>query len=258
MQPTFEAGLDGVVFSSAGCKLLGGFYRGAGAGPRPTAVLLHGMPGVEKNLDVAYRLRDLGWNCLYFHPRGSWGSEGAYDVPGHVDDTRAAVDWVLGHAAVDPSRVALVGASMGGYAVLRLAAADVRVRATVAISPFVDRDAFPLPPELAEEFAAMLHGVTASDLLRQWETLPNAAELAPALADRPLLLLTADRDELFPPSHYDELVRRLPHLTWVRRVDADHGFSGCRPWLVETVCDWLVSSFSADASAATRSMIGRA
>jgi pimeloyl-ACP methyl ester carboxylesterase len=258
MQPTFAAGLDGVVFHSAGCRLLGGLYRGAGVGPRPTAVLLHGMPGVEKNLDVAYRLRDLGWNCFYFHPRGSWGSEGSYDVLGHLDDTRAAVDWVMEHAAVDRTRVATVGASMGGYAVLRHAAVDDRVRATVAISPFVDRQAFPLPEALAADFAAMLHGVTASDLLRQWEALPNAADLAASLERRAVLLVTADGDELFPVSHYAELVRRLPGMPWVRRPETDHGFSDCRSWLVDMVCDWLVSACTADASTATRSMTGRA
>ena len=60
----FEAGLDGVTFISKDCKLLGGFYKAAGAAPRPTAVLLNGLPGIEKHLDIAYRLRDLGWNCL--------------------------------------------------------------------------------------------------------------------------------------------------------------------------------------------------
>jgi len=59
---SFSAGLDDAVFHSQGCMLLGGFYRGAGVGPRPTALLLHGVPGVEKNLDIAYALRDAGWN----------------------------------------------------------------------------------------------------------------------------------------------------------------------------------------------------
>src|SRR5215470_10274972 len=104
----FEAGLDGVTLESQGSRLLGAFYRGAGEGPRPTAVLLHGLPGIEKHLDVAYRLRDLGWSCLAFHPRGSWGSEGSYSLAGVADDIRAAVDWALAHPAVDPDRLTLI------------------------------------------------------------------------------------------------------------------------------------------------------
>jgi hypothetical protein len=30
-------------------------------------------------------------------------------------------------------------------------------------------------------------------------------------------------------------------LQLIRYSDADHGFSSCRPWLVRTVTDWLVS-----------------
>ncbi|MBI3758796.1 MAG: alpha/beta hydrolase, partial [Deltaproteobacteria bacterium] len=47
----FPPGLDGVTFTSHGHKLLGGFYRAGGDSPRPTVILIHGVPGVEKNLD---------------------------------------------------------------------------------------------------------------------------------------------------------------------------------------------------------------
>jgi len=68
----FEVGLDGITFMLNGKRLIGGFYKAAGDTPRPTAILIHGLPGIEKHLDIAYRLRDLGWNCLYFHFRGCW------------------------------------------------------------------------------------------------------------------------------------------------------------------------------------------
>jgi pimeloyl-ACP methyl ester carboxylesterase len=85
----FHSGLDGVTFRSKGSKLLGGLYRAECVGPRPTALLLHGLPGVGKNLDIAYSLREDGWNCLFFHYRGSWGTEGAYTLEGQIDDLPA-------------------------------------------------------------------------------------------------------------------------------------------------------------------------
>jgi pimeloyl-ACP methyl ester carboxylesterase len=115
---TFQAGLDGVTCQSNGCKLVGGLYRGAGVGPRPTAILLHGLPGIEKNLDIAYALREAGWNCLYFHPRGSWGSEGAYSLRGYPDDLRAATEWILQQACADALRLVVIGHSVGGYVAL--------------------------------------------------------------------------------------------------------------------------------------------
>ena len=237
----FAAGVDGVTFDSSGARLLGAFYRGAGQAPRPTALLLHGVPGVEKHLDLAYRLRDRGWNCLSFHPRGSWGSGGRYSLHGLVDDTRAAVAWTLAQASVDPERLALVGASAGGHTALLCAAADPRVRALAVLCPVVDPSAFDFPREMAEEFAGMLSGVSGADLLAQWQRLEDLGGHLGALAARPLLLVTADRDELFPPSHYMAFAAELPGAEWVRHPDGDHAFSTCRPWLVEVVTDWLVA-----------------
>src|SRR5512140_3189873 len=115
---TFQARLDGVVMQCQGSMLLGGLYRGAGTGPRPTAILVHGLPGIEKNLDIAYGLRKSGWNCLFFHHRGSWGSGGAYSLPGRQEDLRAATEWVVRQPCVDAQRLALVGHSAGGHVVL--------------------------------------------------------------------------------------------------------------------------------------------
>lgn len=237
---TFDAGLDGVTFTSERCKLLGGFYRAAGDTPRPTVILLHGVPGTEKHLDIAYRLRDIGWNCLYFHFRGSWGSEGTYSFAGLAADTRAAVDWIVGQPSVDATRVALVGGSMGGHTVLRYGPTDPRVRASVGICPLVDPHAFELNAAMAAEFAGMLSGATGPRLQAEWQQVPSLAASMPGLASRPVLLVTADRDELFPPAHYTDFVAGLPRMTWERAPEGDHAFSTCRPWLVTTVTDWLV------------------
>ena len=156
----FEAGLDGVTFTSKDCKLLGGFYKAAGETPRPTAILIHGLPGIEKHLDIAYGLRDLGWNCLYFHFRGCCGSEGAYSLAGLTDDTRAAVEWILKQPSVDKDRIVLIGASTGSHPALLYAATDPHIRAIAGISPLIEPRAFQFPRDMADEFANMLNGVS--------------------------------------------------------------------------------------------------
>jgi pimeloyl-ACP methyl ester carboxylesterase len=241
----YKAGLDGVTFIAKGSKLLGGFYRGAGDTPRPTAVLLHGTPGIEKHLDIAYRLRDLGWNCLYFHFRGSWGSEGSFSFTGLADDAGAAVEWVLQQPSVDKHRIALIGGAMGGHAALLHGATDPKVRAIVSICPLVDPGVFKLSKHMAEEFAPLLTGVTSDDLLKQWEDVRVLSGQGATMASRPVLLVTADQDDLFPPSHYAEFVHELPAARWERANEADHAFSSCRPWLVRTVTEWLVAQLGA-------------
>jgi alpha/beta superfamily hydrolase len=236
----FDAGLSGATFTSEGSRLLGGFYRAAGDTPRPTAILIHGLPGIEKHLDVAYSLRDRGWNCLYFHFRGCWGSQGRFSLAGLADDVRAAVDWTLSQPAVDTERLVLIGASTGSHPALAHGAADLRVRAIVGLSPLIDPRAFRFPSDMAEEFAAMLNGVTGADLLDQWRDLPPLSAAIDAFAPRPLLLVAAENDDIFPPREYAESIARYPNVDLIRNEEADHSFSACRTWLVRTVTDWLI------------------
>jgi pimeloyl-ACP methyl ester carboxylesterase len=235
----FQPGLDGVTFISHGQKLLGGFYRAAGDSPRPTVVLLHGVPGVEKNLDLAYALRDAGWNCLYFHYRGSWGSGGGYSLHNLVDDARAAADWVLKQPCVNGDCLALVGSSIGGYTTLAAGAADSRFSALVSLCPLIDPAAAPLSPQNAEGFASMLNGITAGELQKQWATLRPITGMVAQLAGKRVFLVTGDQDELFPPEHYQPLLAALPSITWHRFPEADHSFTTCRRQLVAAVVDWL-------------------
>jgi pimeloyl-ACP methyl ester carboxylesterase len=241
----FKAGLDGVTFTSNGCRLLGGFYKAAGDTPRPTAALLHGLPGIEKHLDIAYRLRDLGWNCLYFHFRGCWGSEGAFSLAGLAGDTRAAVEWALKQPSVDKDRIALIGCSTGSHPALVYGAGDQRVRAMVGVSPLIEPRAFQFPEDMAGEFAGMLNGVTGQSLLDQWLALPPLMDSLRAFSPRPILLVAAGKDAIFPASHYADSIASFPNIQLTCDEESDHGFSACRPWLARTVADWLVATMGA-------------
>src|ERR1700694_2402048 len=63
---------------SHGVLINGIAYQPAGAGLHPTLVICHGLPGNEKNLDLAQAVRRAGWNVITFNYRGSWGSPGGY------------------------------------------------------------------------------------------------------------------------------------------------------------------------------------
>jgi pimeloyl-ACP methyl ester carboxylesterase len=242
MSPRLAADLDGVTFTSNGARLLGGLYKAAGDTPRPTAVLVHGLPGIEQHLDIAYELRDRGWNCLYFHFRGCWGSHGVYSLTGLADDTQAAVDWLRDQSCVDGDRIALIGASTGSHPSLTCAAADPRIAAVVGVSPVIVPAAFAFPVQMAATFAGMLSGVSGAELVAQWETLPPLWDAIGRFAPRPVLVVAAGGDPIFPMAAYADALRQFPHVTSVERAGSDHSFSACRPWLVTTVCDWLVTA----------------
>jgi len=71
------------------------------------------VPGVEKNLDFGYALRDVGWNVLYFHYRGCWGSEGVYSFDGLLDDVQAATEWATKQVSIEKECLVLLGSSIG-------------------------------------------------------------------------------------------------------------------------------------------------
>jgi uncharacterized protein len=237
----FPAGLDGVTVQSHGCKLLGGIYRAAGAGPRPTAILLHGLPGVEKNLDIAYALRDAGWNCLYMHYRGSWGSEGVFTLAGRHDDLLAFTGWLQQQNYVDPDRLALVGHSAGGYLTLMAGAVDSRFKVMVALCPLLSSQRAPLTSQDFEEWAGMLAGINGPELQAQYAALPPVESVAERLRNRPVLLLTGRQDTYFPPDHYPPFADAVPTIEWKEFEDGDHGFSLCRQEVVRFSVKWLVS-----------------
>ncbi|MGE3334248.1 MAG: alpha/beta hydrolase family protein [Rhodospirillaceae bacterium] len=69
--PDHPARLIALLVPSGGSMMNAVLFKAAGAGNHPTLLLLHGMPGNEQNLDVAYAARRAGWSVLTFHPRGS-------------------------------------------------------------------------------------------------------------------------------------------------------------------------------------------
>ncbi len=238
---SFNAGLDGFTVLSHGSKLLGGLYKAAGLGPRATAILLHGLPGVEKNLDIAYALRDAGWNCAYFHYRGSWGSEGPFTLAGRHDDLLSVTDWLIRRPCVDARRLALVGQSAGGYLALMAGATDARFKAMVALCPLVSSASAPLTPATFDEWASMLQAVSGPELKRQWDALPAVESAADRLRGRPILLVTGARDAIFPPGHYPPLIAAVPTIEWHEIENGDHAFSLCRKDVVNLTVLWLVA-----------------
>jgi dipeptidyl aminopeptidase/acylaminoacyl peptidase len=103
---------------SHGSRLNAVLYIASGGKAHPTVVLLHGFPGNEKNLDLAYSLQRAGWNVLQPYYRGAWGSGGNFTLSNALEDAQAAVDFLrnpqnVAKYRIDEKRIVLVGHSMG-------------------------------------------------------------------------------------------------------------------------------------------------
>jgi pimeloyl-ACP methyl ester carboxylesterase len=256
------AALVELSFASSGERLNGIAYLAAGPGPHPTVVLLHGFPGNERNLDLAQVLRRDGWNVVFFHDRGAWGSGGTFSFQHALEDVAAVLRMVRWEPfaraqRIDPRRVVLVGHSMGGFLALAATSEDPDVRCAASIAG-ANLGAFgrgiaadpALRAAAVEAFGAGsgplrgISGTSAADELaanaERWDLVARAA----SLATRPLLLVAADHDTATPPAdHHAPLVAAL-HAAGAsavaeRVLPTDHAFSDQRVALARAVLAFL-------------------
>jgi len=244
-----DEGITGVTFDSDGHRLVGVLYLARGTEPKPTALLLHGCPGLEKNLDLAVRLRDRGWNALLFHYRGCWGSAGRYDLRTVPRDVTAAVGYLTACPRVDPGRIGAVGHSMGGWAAIVTASTDPRLRAVAVYgaAPRLGAGLLLRPERVEQEFTRFL-AVTPEDFAVQLATVGeqmDALGAVTAIRPRPLLVVHGTRDRWVPVAQARELAARAgPWCRYVEVDGANHAFSWHRAELAELIADWLSEGLS--------------
>jgi acetyl esterase/lipase len=243
-------GMQVLHIPSGGVKLNGVAYTPAGAGPHPVLVILHGLPGNEKNLDLAQAARRAGWVAVTFNYRGSWGSPGAFRFAGNLDDARAVLAWLrdptnAAKLGADPRKIVLAGHSMGGWVTAMTAERDHGLAGAILVSAAnmggrsSHADTVALMADNMEALAGVTAETMADEVLARaaaFDWTPGAARLAPA----PLLVLTSD-DGLAPPA--DALAASVAKLPGARvsqvHVATDHGWSGARIRLEQEVLAWL-------------------
>jgi pimeloyl-ACP methyl ester carboxylesterase len=255
-----------MALPSHGADLLGVFYLAAGDAPHPTAVLLHGFPGYEQNLDLAQSLRAHGWNVLALHYRGSWGVKGDFSFTHSAEDADTEVSFVLDPAnarkyRIDPRRVVVIGHSMGGFLAASAIAHNPHVAAAVLISAWnigadMDRPSGKTPT-LADEAKSLaqdndllpLAGTSGETLAREihdHSAALNFFNLASAIAPRPVFILTANDGLATMDNTLAENLRKAgdTHVE-VKHWDTDHSYSGQRADLAATILTWLQASIPA-------------
>ncbi|MGB6875266.1 MAG: alpha/beta fold hydrolase [Candidatus Acidiferrales bacterium] len=235
-----------------GVKINGIVYQAAGAGPHPTLVICNGLPGNEKNLDLAQAVRRAGWNAVTFNYRGSWGSPGVFRFSQNFEDADAVLAYLRDPAnvkrlGIDTHRIAIAGHSMGGWVVVNVASHDHGLIGAILISAAdmskqADAPRDRLVAEMADNMET-LAGVTPESMADELRSLPKTLRFenaAAALTQTPLLVLTAN-DGLAPSA--DALVRDIQayggHEVTEMHFATDHGWSDHRIALESAVITWL-------------------
>jgi uncharacterized protein len=237
---------------SGGVKINGVAYLASGAGVHPTFVFFHGLPGNEKNLDVAQAVRRDGWNAITVNYRGSWGSPGEFRFGNNLEDANAVLAFLRDPAnartlGIDTTRLVIAGHSMGGWVTALTAAHDRGLRGAILIS-MADMSMLGAASHAAvvkdmSENMESLAGVTAesmADELIAGAPKWHVADATAGLARIPLLVITSN-DGLAPQG--DALVKAVraagnASATTVH-YPTDHSYSDKRIALEGAVLGWL-------------------
>ncbi len=265
-------------FISGGSALNGHLYLADGAGPHPTVIMLHGFPGYEKNLDIAQAARRMGFNVLFFHYRGAWGSEGDFSLNNVIEDALAAAEFIrtpdsVAKYRIDPKRISFVGHSLGGFAALAAGAKDKQVGCVVGMSPvdygirgsifesaegFADADGWEQAAKARAGFSAYvdgerllglgpLKGITGERMMAEIADNIEAfsvSKQAGEFAGRNVFLLAAKDDTVLSPEIYHTaLVDAFEQANDVnlthKILEGDHSYSWTRMELTGEVVKWL-------------------
>ena len=234
-----------------GLLINGVVYQASGAGLHPTIVICHGLPGNEKNLDLAQAARRAGWNAVTFNYRGSWGSPGNFRFAQNPEDAAAVLEYLRAPSnaaalGIDTRRIVLAGHSMGGWVTAMTASKDSGLFGAILISAADMSE----PGETREQLIAFmaddmesLAGVTPQTMADEITANAKAFSIgnaAPGLAKLPLLVITSD-DGLAPVAA--AIVKAIESQggksVKTAHFATDHSYSDHRIALESEVLQWL-------------------
>jgi dipeptidyl aminopeptidase/acylaminoacyl peptidase len=181
-----------------GAALVGVLRRPAGSGPHPLVVMIPGLDSAKEEFRATEQLF-LERGLATFSVDGPGQGEAEYDLairPDWETPGAAILDAVSAMPGIDQGRIGVWGVSLGGYYAPRLASADRRARACIALcGPFTFGETWDQLPELTREAFRVRSGSASADQART-----RAGELT--LAGRlggltaPLLVVAGQQDRI--------------------------------------------------------------
>jgi len=208
---------------------------------KETVILLHGLPGHERSLDLAQELRRHGRNVIYFNYRGAWGSQGEFLYSHCVEDVGKVIDFLSttensNKYKIKPNSFVLIGHSMGGGIALLSGANNNKVKKIAIYSPFVLDNATEETLNNATSFFKSLFMLNINlehfkkDILSHKKRF-QISHFKKALEQKHLLIF--DENE-----RNKNWISQLENAEYIL-MKTDHAFSSKRLELIDHVLKWI-------------------
>ena len=221
--PSHLPSAESVTFESAdGTRLHGWFIPAEGvssSADAPTILHVHGNAGnIESHVWFTEYLPPAGFNVFIFDYRGYGQSDGKARSRGPlIADTNAALDAILQHEDVDPSRVGMYGQSLGGSIALNVMADRPEIRAAVIESAFAswrEMAASAVGSDPPGFISRLLAKLLIKDDHRPVDAMGRI--------DRPILLLHGTADTIVPIGHGRRLAEAGPTAELAELEGGEH------------------------------------
>ena len=194
---------ENIIYGEAGGeKLTMDYYRAAGLGAHPIAIIIHGggfVAGTSKNISEAYCadfLAPAGYAVFSINYRLA----PKYPYPAMVDDVLTAIRFLRNHARnwdADPQCMALVGGSAGGYlssmAGLQGVGTKAQVQAVVTLYGVSDFSGRPVNDHTQALLGPLIKEKGEEAALREAPPITHVTAKSP-----PFLLIHGDKDQTVP------------------------------------------------------------
>lgn len=253
----FPARMEVIHVPSGGVQINGVVYVASGQSPHPAFVFFHGLPGNERNLDLAQAVRRAGWTVVTVNYRGSWGSPGNFRFAQNLEDAEATLAFIRSpeiakRLSIDVNRIVICGHSMGGWVTAETLAHEANILGAVIISAGdfgaiglraqQNRDAVIGAMNDNRESLAGVTGESMTDELMAHGKDWSFKTLAPELIHRRLLVLYSND---FVKADSLELIKDVKAAGGTtiaeKYVVTDHSWSDHRIALESLVINWLGS-----------------
>jgi fermentation-respiration switch protein FrsA (DUF1100 family) len=214
-----------------GLTLRGWFVPGS---RRATVVFVHGGGGSRLQLlPEALVLHRRGYGVLVYDSRASGESDGDLVSWGDKErlDVRAAIDFLVRRPEVDPTRIGLVGFSIGASTAALEAANDPRVHALVLYATWSS-----LEDEIKtneSKYGALSWGPALFEMRREGVDVGavRPIDVMARIAPRELLMIAGDQDTNTPVAVMQKVfaAARPPKELWVEHGAGHGGYPAADP-----------------------------
>jgi fermentation-respiration switch protein FrsA (DUF1100 family) len=232
-----------IYFTSRDGTPLHGWFLPATGSAQGTVLLLHGnAENISTHIGSIYWLPPRGFNVFLFDYRGYGRSGGDTGINGALQDIQSALQWLLKNPDIDPSRIAVLGQSLGGALG---AHALTRPDLSKAIRVLILDSAFSSYRQIVREKLAGFWLTWPLQYPLSW-FIPNRYDPIDVIAGfspTPVLIIHNEHDNVILVAHARRLFQRAQHPKHLWIIPRDGHISALQsPEIRDRLVDYLLTA----------------